>query len=117
MRRRQLKDGLRFSRVTIKGQVLDAEPKWHVKVYEDASYRFVYRRYGDAEYAPGFFARDLSRNRWLQLTELSTEHARLGRSPDFGDIPLAVFRGLASAPPRKVSSFLGHSDPKITVKA
>jgi hypothetical protein len=93
-------DGLRFSRVTIKGQVLDAEPKWHVKVYEDASYRFVYRHYGNAEYVPGFFARDLSRNRWLQLKELSTEHARLGRSPDFSDIPLAVgwdFRGLASA--------------------
>jgi hypothetical protein len=92
------KDGLRFSRVTIKGQALDAEPKWHVKVYEDASYRFVERHYGNGEYVPGFFACDLSRNRWLQLTELSTEHARLGRSPD--DIRLMVgwdFHGLASA--------------------
>lgn len=95
------KDGLRFSRVTIKGQVLDAEPKWHFQVYADASYRFVFRHYGSkGEYVPGFFARDLSRNRWLQLTELSTEHARLGVSPDFNDIRLMVgwdFRGLASA--------------------
>ena|SRR5215510_13274827 len=93
-------DDLKFSRVTIKGQVLDAEPKWHVKVYEDESYRFVYRHYGNAEYVPGFFAFDISRKRWLQLKELSTENARLGRSPDFSDIPLAVgwdFRGLASA--------------------
>jgi len=91
-------DELRFTRVTIKGQVLDAEPKWHVKVYEDTSYRFVFRHYGHAEYVPGFFAYDLSRNRWLQLTELSTENARLGRSPDFNDIPLMVgwdFRRLA----------------------
>ena len=91
-------DDLRFSRATIKGRVLDAEPKWHVKVYEDSSYRFVYRHYGNAEYVPGFFACDISKNRWLQLTELSTENARLGRSPDFNDIPLAVgwdFRRLA----------------------
>ena len=92
-------DGLTFSRVTVKGVVIPSEPKWHIKVYEDDSYEFVYRHFGHAEYVPGFFAHDRRHNRWLEITELSTEHARLGRSPDFSDVPLQVgwnFRGLAS---------------------
>ena len=88
----------KFSRVTVKGHLFEVEPKWHVKVYEDAHYQFVFRHYGNAEFVPGFFVYDLKRICWLEITELSTEHARLGRSPDFNDIPLMVgwnFRDLA----------------------
>jgi hypothetical protein len=88
-----------FSRPTVKGRVLDSEPYWHRLVYEDATYRFVWRDYGNAEYVPGFFAQDLKKNRWLELTTLSTEYAQLGHAPDVNDIPLMVgwdFRPLAT---------------------
>ena len=77
-----------------------SEPKWQIKVYEDDSYEFVFRGYGNAEYVPGLFAHDRRHNRWLELTELSTVHARLGRSPESSDLRLMVgwnFSRLASA--------------------
>lgn len=86
----QSPDAMQFTRPTLKGTVLSESPVWHVEIYRDQSYQFVYRHYGNAEYAPGLFAHNLVRNQWLEITHLSTEHARLGRSPDFSDIPLPV---------------------------
>jgi hypothetical protein len=82
--------GVKFSRPTVKGHRLKAAPKWHIKLYEDEHYRFVFRHYGNAEFVPGFFAYDLKRKRWLEITELTTELARLGRSPDPNEVPLMV---------------------------
>jgi len=96
----QDRDAMQFRRPTVKGAVLAQEPKWHREIYHDQFYQFVFRHYGNGEYVPGFFAHDLVRNRWLEITELSMEQARLGRSPDFSDIPLQVgwdFRSLARA--------------------
>lgn len=80
----------RFSRPTVEVHILDTEPVWHKQIYEDGSYRFVYRHDGDAEYTPGLIVQDFRRNRWLEITALSTEHVRLGHSPDIDDIPLMV---------------------------
>lgn len=88
----------RFSRPTVKCKVLQNTPKWHRKVHDDEAYEMVSRNYGNNEYEPGFFAHDKVRGRWIQITRISTEHARFGRSPDFNDIPLQVswdFRYLA----------------------
>jgi hypothetical protein len=59
-------------------------------VYEDSAYRFVTRHYGSGETAtiPGFFVYSKQRNAWIEILSLSTEHARLGHSPD--DILLTV---------------------------
>ena len=86
----QAPDGLKFTRPTAKGYVLASSPKWDVEIYRDDAYQFVYRHYGNGEYVPGLFAHDLIRDRWLEITHVSTENARLGRSPDFWDIPLQV---------------------------
>jgi hypothetical protein len=85
-----------FSRRTIRAIVLQAAPVWLRSIYEDASYRFVYRDFGSAQYVPGMFVEDRKRGRWIQLLQITTEHARLGRSPDFADIPLVVGWDFAS---------------------
>src|SRR4028119_1126178 len=46
---------LNFSRPTITAVALKDAPFYHQKIYEDDEYLFAYRRYGRAEYAPGFF--------------------------------------------------------------
>jgi hypothetical protein len=79
-----------FSRRTVRAIVLRAAPVWLHSIYEDANYRFVGRDFGHAEYVPGLFVEDRKRGRWIQLLQISTEQARLGRSPDFSDIPLSV---------------------------
>jgi hypothetical protein len=94
----QDRDAMQFSRPTVKGTLLTHVPKWHQEIYHDEYYKFVFRHYGNADYPPGFFVYDIVRNRWLEVTDLSTEHAVLGRSPDFSDVPLQVgpdFRALA----------------------
>jgi hypothetical protein len=90
-----------FSRRTVRAIVLQAAPVWLRSIYEDANYRFVYRDFGSAQYVPGLFVEDRKQRRWIQLLQITTEHARLGRSPDFADIPLAVgwdFAALAKQP-------------------
>jgi hypothetical protein len=94
----QDRDGMQFSRPTLKGTLLTHVPKWHQEIYHDEYYKFVFRHSGNADYPPGFFAYDIVRNRWLEVTDLSTEHAVLGRSPDFANVPLQSgpdFRALA----------------------
>ena len=88
----------RFSRPTVKCEVLKEVPKWHRKIHEDEAHEFVFRHYGKNEFEPGLFVHDKLRDRWFQIAEISTEHAKLGRSPDITDIPLQVswdFRRLA----------------------
>jgi hypothetical protein len=52
-------------------------------ILEDAEYKFVSRHYGPGgKYVPGFFVFSKKRNAWIEITRLSTEHARLGRSPE-----------------------------------
>ena len=70
-----------FSRPTIIAASYDEEPLWHAKIYEDDNYLFVYRDYGKAEYTPDFFVYGKKRNKWIEIKKLSTEHAKLGRSP------------------------------------
>jgi hypothetical protein len=80
-----------FTRQTIVATPL-AEPVtfWHDLILEDAEYKFVSRHYGSGgKYVPGFFALSKKRNAWIEITKLSTEHARLGRAPE-GPQMLAV---------------------------
>jgi len=63
--------------------VLKEEPKGHRKIYQDKAYEFAVRNYGNkGQDTPGLFIHDKVQDRWLQITEVSTEHAQLGRSPD-----------------------------------
>ena len=70
-----------FSRPTIITASSDEEPLWHEKIYEDKDYRFVIRDYGQAEYTPNFFVYGKKQHKWIEIKKLSTEHAKLGRSP------------------------------------
>ena len=88
-----------FSRQTLIAALCEHEPKWLVKVYEDEDYQFVYRDYGKAEYVPGFFVYSKKRSRWAEITNLSTENAKLGHSPPFDEVRLSVgwdYSGLKS---------------------
>jgi PDZ domain len=83
---------LEFTRPTLTAVRITIEPRFHRRVYEDGAYRFVSRDYGSGEAPtiPGLFVYSKQREAWIQILSLSTEHARLGRSPDFTDIPLPV---------------------------
>jgi len=81
---------LSFSRPTAMTVACDESPFWHIKVYEDDDYLFVYRHYGRAEYTPGFFVYGKRQNKWLEIKKLSTEHAKLGRSPNIDEVRLSV---------------------------
>lgn len=70
-----------FSRPTIITASSDEEPLWHEKIYEDEEYLFVYRDYGQTKYTPNFFVYGKKRHKWIEIKQLSTEHAKLGRSP------------------------------------
>jgi hypothetical protein len=80
-----------FSWPTAKGKALQSEPFSHRLVYEDSLYAFRLRHYGgEGTHTPAFLALRLADSTWIEITHLSTEHARFGRSPDILDIPLAV---------------------------
>ena len=79
-----------FSRRTVILAPSADTPFWHVKVYEDDDYLFVYRHYGRAQYTPGFFVYGKRQNKWLEIKKLSTEHAKLGRSPNIDEVRLSV---------------------------
>lgn len=72
---------LSFSRPTVITAVCNEEPFWHESIYEDDDYLFVYRYFGKAEETPVFFILGKKRNKWIELKKLSTENAKLGRSP------------------------------------
>ena len=86
----QPSDRLDFTRPTLTAITLKVEPRFHRPIHEDDAYKFVERDYGtDGERAtPGFFVYSKRRAAWIQIVALSTEHARLGRSPD--DVLLAI---------------------------
>ena len=77
---------LTFSRPTIVGILLDRPPNWHFKIFEDEKYVFVFRDYGNAEYAPGIFVYHREDKKWLEIRKISTENAVLGHSPATKDI-------------------------------
>ena len=88
-----------FSRPTLIAALCEREPKWLVKVYEDEDYQYVYRDYGKAEYVPGFFVYSKKSGRWAEITNLSTENAKLGHSPPLDEVLLSVawdYSGLRS---------------------
>ena len=79
-----------FTRPTIITANCAEPPFWHIKVYEDDDYLFVFRHFGRAEHTPGFFVYGKQQERWVEIKQLSTEHARLGRSPGIDVLPLSV---------------------------
>ena len=83
---------LEFTRPTLTAIRITIEPRFHELLYEDHAYKFAARNYGSGkEHAiPGLFAYSKQRDAWIQILILSTEHARLGRSPDITDIALSV---------------------------
>jgi len=80
-RRKTAENFAAISRPTIITASCAEEPLWHEKIYEDDNYLFVYRDYGKAEYTPTFFIYGKKHNKWIEIKKLSTEHAKLGRSP------------------------------------
>jgi hypothetical protein len=77
---------LSFSRPTIVGVHYDRQPKWHLKLYEDGQYAFVFQDDGVDVYGPGFFVYNVRKNKWMEIRKLSTENAVLGRSPGPKDL-------------------------------
>lgn len=82
---------LTFTRPTIVATPLEQPVTfWHELTFEDNEYMFVSRHYGTGgKHVPGFFVYSKSRGAWIQISRISTEHARLGRSPE-GPPVLAV---------------------------
>ena len=80
-----------FTRPTIVGTPLEQPVTfWHELTFEDNEYMFVSRNYGNGgTHVPGFFVYSKRRGAWIQISMISTEHARLGRSPE-GPPPLPV---------------------------
>jgi hypothetical protein len=63
---------------------------WHDLTFEDNAYMFVSRHYGTGgKHVPGFFAYSKRRGAWIQISKISTEHARLGRSPEGIHLPVS----------------------------
>ena len=93
----QTKQNLRFSRPTIKGVVV-SEPAHFRTVYKDQYYQFAVadKSTGEIE-SSSFFARDLVRQRWTRVTNVSTENARLGKAFVHNGGDESDFRGLANA--------------------
>jgi hypothetical protein len=82
---------LDFTRPTLVARTVQAPTSWHDVIFEDRVYKFVSRHYGNGGgQIPGLFVFSKKRNAWLEVLQLSTEHARLGRSPDFNDIALQI---------------------------
>jgi len=83
---------LEFTRPTVIAVPLPSQPRTREVIYEDSAYTFAAQDYGTAvaHERHGFFVYSKARRSWIEIVALSTEHARLGRSPDFGDIPLAI---------------------------
>lgn len=80
-----------FTRPTLVARTVQAPASWHDVIFEDSAYRFVDDAVGgDGKPITGLFVFSKTRRSWLELIELSTEHARLGRSPDFNDIALQI---------------------------
>ncbi|MEO7969916.1 MAG: hypothetical protein ABI698_01360 [bacterium] len=71
---------MKFSRPTLKAVVLEREPTWHREIFSDDYYQFTAPNYPSDENEPAFFVHDKLKDRWLKITELSTENARLGKS-------------------------------------
>jgi hypothetical protein len=117
---------LEFSRPTLTAVRITVEPRFHHVAYEDSAYKFATRDYGSGETptSPGLFVYSKERNAWIQIVSLSTEHARLGRSPDFTDIPLSVswdYGNLINEPfasmPLRTSGSIGCPDRIVDVGA
>ncbi|MBN1424510.1 hypothetical protein JXA88_08140 [Candidatus Fermentibacteria bacterium] len=86
-----------FSRPTVRGNAVQAEPFTHRLVYGDSLYAFQLRHYGgEGMHTPAFLILRKADSLWIEITHLSTEHARLGHSPDVRDIPLSVGWDFAS---------------------
>jgi hypothetical protein len=72
---------LEFTRPTLAAHGINAPSEKLVKIYEDKNYLFYSRDFGKkGEQVPGLFVESVERKQWLEITKLSTENARLGRS-------------------------------------
>jgi PDZ domain-containing protein len=78
-----------FTRPTVVARTTQAPANWRDVIFEDSVYKFVSRDYGNGgAQIPGLFVFSKRRGAWLEVLELSTEHARLGYAPD--NIALSV---------------------------
>jgi hypothetical protein len=75
-------DAMKFTRPTVIGLVLERAPERYHQYYKDQYYQFVVADNSEEPVVSTFVAHDLVKERWLQITKLSTEHARLGKSND-----------------------------------
>jgi hypothetical protein len=96
------KQGLNFSRPTVKGIVLTAGPSQVHTLYKDQQYEFGYCDRSDfapcdRSTLPSLFVKDRVRECWIQITELSTENARLGKSFDGKSGVESDFQGLTNS--------------------
>ena len=104
---------LNFSRPTITAVALKDAPFYHQKIYEDDEYLFAYRRYGRAEYAPGFFVYGKKQKKWSEIKKVTTEHAKLGSYNTSDAFVWEVVPNSGNLPMRKILS----QKPNIPVLA
>jgi hypothetical protein len=109
---------LTFTRPTIVATPLEQPVTfWHELTFEDDAYMFVSRDYGTGgKQVPGVFVYSKRRGAWIQISMISTEHARLGRSPkgppilavswDYGDLIRDEYASL----PLSGGSFISSPD-------
>lgn len=88
----------RFTRPTFKAKLRSKNPIWRVKIFEDENYIFaegdsVSKNCGASanEFCDiGFFVYGKKHNKWIAVKKLSTENAKLGHSPPFNEVSIAV---------------------------
>jgi hypothetical protein len=77
-----------FTRPTVVASPIPAPAKWREVIFDDSAFKIVARDYGNGGgQRPGLFVFSKKRDSWIEVLELSTEHARLGRSPEWNDVP------------------------------
>ncbi len=87
-----------FTRPTFEANLRSKAPIWRVKIFEDENYIFVK---GDSASKNcgylanvfcdiGLFLYAKKDDKWLTVKKLSTENAKLGRSPSINEVALSV---------------------------
>jgi hypothetical protein len=72
---------LTFTRPTLVAIAYEQEPRNPTTLLQDKDFLFSFRGFGKKEFTAGFFVQDIATKHWIEVKKLSTENAKLGRSP------------------------------------
>lgn len=90
-----------FTRPTLIAAPLPTQPRTREVIHEDDQYKFASQNFGTAEARErhGLFVFSKTRGSWIEVLALSTEHARLGRTPEGMLLPVSWDYGYLRAKP------------------